>query len=184
MFLNIIKKIWHKYKISHASNEEYVSMLRKLGVTIGDNCEIYKNDIVWGSEPYLITIGDNVRITAGVKFVTHDGGLWTLRALGKGNDIDKFGRIKIGNNVHIGWDSIIMPGVEIGDNCVIGCGAVVTKNIPSNTVSVGVPAKVIMTIDEYYQKNKKYFLNTKYMDAKTKKEYLLNYYSERNCDEK
>ena len=67
-------------------------------------------------------------------------------------DVDVFGPIVIGNNVHIGNNAIIMPNVVVGDNVVIGCGAVVTKNIPSNSVAVGIPAKVIETIDEYKEK--------------------------------
>ena len=106
----------------------------------------------YGSEPYLITLGNYVRISGFVQFVTHDGGSWVFRREGKYKDIVHFGRIKIGNNVFIGTHAIIMPDVVIGDNVVIGAGAVVTKKIPSNTVAVGVPAKPIMTIDEYAKK--------------------------------
>lgn len=61
-----------------------------------------------------------------------------------------FGKIEIGDNVHIGWNTIIMPNVSIGNNCVIGAGAVVTKSIPDNSVAVGVPARVIESIDEKF----------------------------------
>ena len=81
----------------------------------------------FGSEPYLITIGDHVRITAEARFITHDGGVWVFRNEEKMKDVDVFGTIEIGNNVHLGNDVIIMPNVKIGDNVVIGCGAVVTK---------------------------------------------------------
>ncbi len=165
-----------KFKIRVASNNQYIKMLRKLGIKIGKGCEIYKTNVIWGSEPYLIEIGDYVRITSGVKFVTHDGGVWTLRKLGYGEEIDKFGKIKIGNNVHIGFDAIIMPGVTIGNNCVIGCGAVVTKNIPEGTVAVGVPARPIMSIEEYYKKNKDKFLMAKKLSYEEKRKYLKSYY--------
>jgi maltose O-acetyltransferase len=56
--------------------------------------------------------------------------------------------IKIGNNVWVGGGSIICPGVTIGDNSVIGAGSVVTKNIPSNVVVAGNPAKIIRNIEE------------------------------------
>jgi len=120
------------------------------GGKLGSGCEIYP-EVEFGSEPYLIEIGDHVRITNGVKFVTHDGGLWILRNLGAG-PIDRFGRIKIGNNVHIGWNTVVMPNVTIGDNVVIGCGSVVTKDIPPNSVAAGVPARVIETLQEYRMK--------------------------------
>lgn len=65
-----------------------------------------------------------------------------------------------------------MPGVSIGNNCIIGCGAIVTKSIPDNSVAVGVPAKVIETVDEYYEKHKNNFLETKGLTPKKKREYL------------
>ena len=111
---------------------------------LGDNCEIFP-DVEFGSETYLISIGNQVRITNGVRFVTHDGGAWVLRELGLDN-IDLFGKITMGNNVHIGWNAIIMPNVSIGNNVVVGAGAVVTKNIPDNSVAVGNPARVIKTL--------------------------------------
>ena len=165
------------YKIS--SKERRIEMLRKKGIIIGDGCEIYHN-VSWGSEPYFIEIGNNVRITTGCKFVTHDGGVWTLRKMGKLENADLFGRIKIGNNVHIGLDSIIMPGVSIGDNCIIGCGAVVTKDIPANSVAVGVPARVIKSIDEYYKKAKQKCDYVKTLSHTEKKKYLLKKYKFEN----
>ena len=90
---------------------------------------------------------------------------------------DKFGKIVIEDNVHIGWDTIIMPGVTIGKNSIIGCGSVVTKSIPDNSVAVGVPAKVIESIDEYYEKNKNKVIHTKSLSSKDKKEYLYKIYN-------
>lgn len=170
---NIISKIIYRL----ASQDKKVEMLRKKGVIIGEGCEIYPN-VSWGSEPYLIEIGNNVRITMGCKFVTHDGGVWTLRKMGKLENADLFGKIKIGNNVHIGLDSIIMPGVTIGNNCIIGCGAIVTKNIPDNTIAVGVPARPIKSIEEYYKKAKENCDYTKNMSLKEKEMYLKKKYNE------
>lgn len=146
-----------------------------IGVEFGKNCEIYRN-VKWGTEPFLIRIGNNVRITSGVKFITHDGGVWVIRNLYKNKNIDVFGKIIIGNNCHIGWDAIILPGITIGDNCVIGAGAIVTKDVPSNTVVAGVPAKKIKTIDEYYHKVMQNSCNTKQMQKKEKKEFLIKKY--------
>lgn len=148
---------------------------QRRGGIIGKNCEIFPN-VEFGSEPYLITIGDNVRITNGVRFVTHDGGICVLRNMKKLENADLFGRIKIGNNVFIGWNAIIMPNVKIGNNCIIGCNAVVTKDIPDNSVAAGCPAKVIESIDEYYEKNKNKCDFTKNKNWKEKKEYLEKKY--------
>ena len=132
---------------------------RKIGVTVGENCEFQKN-IDFGSEPYLISIGDNVRITQGCKFITHDGGMWTLRKMKLLENSDVFGKIVIGNN------------------CIVGCGAVVTHNVPDNTIVGGVPARRIKTIEEYYQKQKEICDYTKNMNRDEKKKYLLKKYKE------
>lgn len=139
---------------------------------IGKNCIIDKT-AEFGTEPYLISMGDNVRITKGVRFITHDGSLWVPRNLGLvDKKADFFGKIVIGNNVNIGWDAIIMPGVQIGDNCIIAAGAIVTKNIPDNSVAVGMPAKVLESVQEYADKKRNSCVLTKNMTSEEKKAYL------------
>ena len=149
---------------------------------MGKNCEIYSS-VVFGTEPYLIEIGNNVRITDGVKFVTHDGGLWVLRNMYEDmKKADYFGKIIIKDNVHIGWNTVIMPGVTIGYNCIIGCGAVVTKDIPDNSVAVGVPAKVIESVEDYCNKKKDSCVMTKSLNLLEKKKYLLEIFNNKNGD--
>lgn len=125
-----------------------VRQARALGVRVGRDCRIY--DCHFGSEPYLITIGNHVTITSGVQFYTHDGGVWLFRA--EFPDIERFAPITVGNNVFIGAYSILLPGAAIGDNCVIGAGSVVTGHIPSNCVAAGTPARRIKSLDEYRDK--------------------------------
>ena len=105
---------------------------------IGKDCDICRS-ASFGSEPYLIRLGNHVRVNAGVNFVTHDGGYWILRNRNAGyedefKDADKFGTITVKDNVHIGTNAIIMPGVTIGENTVIACGAVVTHDVPPNSI--------------------------------------------------
>lgn len=102
-----------------------------------------------------ITIGDNVMFGPRV-------GLYTA-----GHPIDKDVRITgleyglpitIGNNVWIGGNVVVMPGVHIGDNTIIGSGSVVTKDIPSDVIAAGNPCKVIRKItteDNIYWEGKK-----------------------------
>lgn len=168
----IFKKIRDKYK----RLREPADYWRAQGLKIGSDCEIYAS-ADFGSEPYLISLGNHVRVNAGVHFVTHDGGMWVLREYVRGGGtFDLFGEISVGDNVHIGTNSIIMPGVTIGSNVVVGCGAIVTHDIPNNSVAVGIPARVIESIDEYYQKNKGKIDNTKLMASEEKKRFLLNKY--------
>lgn len=163
----MIREVIYKIRYRKCSFEKRAQYLRLSGVKIGTNSEIYPN-VSFGSEPYLIELGDNVRLASGVQLITHDGGLWVLRNSGLLSNCDKFGKIKIGNNVHIGVSAIILPGVTIGDNVIIGVGAIVTKNIPSNSVAVGVPAKIIESIDDYYDKNKDKIVFTKNMSKEEK----------------
>lgn len=172
----MIRQFFEKAKISIYSNEAYIRFLRKQGVHIGENCFIDKT-AVFGTEPYLINIGNRVRITRGCEFITHDGSLWVVRNLGLVDErADFFGQINIGDNTNIGWNTMIMPGIKIGKNCIVGCGSVVTKDIPDNSVAAGVPARVIETVDEYASKKTNACVMTKGMDSEAKKHFLVDYF--------
>ena len=130
----------------------------------------------FGSEPYLITLEDNVRISSNVSFITHDGGTWAFRDLPEYADVIKYGKIHVGERTFIGARSVIMPGVTIGKRCVIGTGSIVTKDVPDGSVVVGVPARVIMTTKEYAEKckaNMKPYDKAAYL--RDKKAYLQEY---------
>ncbi|MFT5295397.1 MAG: acetyltransferase-like isoleucine patch superfamily enzyme [Colwellia sp.] len=109
----------------------------------------------FSSEPHLITLGEKITISGNVRFITHDGGYWVLRNLYDNFLCNSTGEIKVGDNVFIGIDSIILPNVTIGHNVIIGAGSIVTKDIPSNTVFAGVPARHICSINEYKLKIEK-----------------------------
>ncbi len=141
------------YILSYISYEKYA---RKIGVTIGKDCKLHGRP-GFGSEPYLISMGDHVQ-TAGaggrVSFITHEGGHWVLKGLNpeKYRNTFGYGRITIGNNVYIGAKSTILRGVTIGDNVIIGACSLVNKSLPSNGVYAGVPAKRICSLEEWEQK--------------------------------
>ena len=167
-----------KNSSNNTVTEVYKTKLELLiedGMKVGEGCEIFPN-VDFGSEPYLITIGNNVRITDGVVFRNHDWGVWKLRKMKLLENADIFGKIEIGDNTHIGMNTFICPGVKIGKNCIIGVGSVVTKDIPDNSVAAGVPAKVIKTIDEYHNKHKHTCDFTKHMNYNEKKDYLYKKY--------
>lgn len=167
--LNILKFLGNRKK-------DCLQQLKNAGCSIGANVEIHPN-VDFGSEPYLITIGNHVRINTGVKLITHDGGVWVLRHLDESlKNIDLFGEIHICDNVHVGTNAIIMPGVTIGENSIVGCGAVVTKNVPANTVVAGVPAKIIESLSEYKEKHVLDFVHTKHLSYKEKEIFLKKKY--------
>jgi carbonic anhydrase/acetyltransferase-like protein (isoleucine patch superfamily) len=124
---------------------------RSLGVQIGDGTVFYgMRPGMFSSEPYLVSIGRHCHITNGVQFITHDGGTLILRD--SEPDLDVIAPIVIGDNVYIGMNAMVMPGVTIGNCVVVGAGAVVTKDVPPNVVVAGVPARFICTLDEYRNK--------------------------------
>lgn len=159
---------WINKLISHfLSPEKYA---RYIGVNLGQGNYIPDKSI-WSSEPYLITIGNNCQITKGCRIFTHGGGQIVRD---KYPDYDSSGKVIIGNYVYIGNNSLIMPGVTIGNHVLIAAGSVVTKSIPDNVIVGGNPARFICTIDEYIQKNLKYNTHSKGLISKDKKYKLLN----------
>jgi acetyltransferase-like isoleucine patch superfamily enzyme len=143
----MIKKVVMYFRLLFASPYQKASIYAKyLGIKFGDNVRILHYPR-WGSESFLIEIGNNVTITRGVCFVNHDGGAALFREEYPG--LNRFGKIKVGNNVFIGINAIIMPGVTIGNNVVIAAGAIVTRDVPDNTVVAGIPARQMNTISEY-----------------------------------
>ncbi len=130
--------------------------------------------INWSTEPWIITLGNNVHITDGVRFITHDGG--TLLFRDRVPDLEITKPIKIGDNVYIGNNVILLPGVTVGNNVVIGAGAVLSRDIPDNSVAVGVPARVIKTSDEYFEKIQRESLHLGHLKGQKKDKALMEYY--------
>lgn len=109
-----------------------------------------------------------------MKFITHDGGTLIYRQYVPDLEITK--PIKLGNDIYIGNNVIILPGVTIGNNVVIGAGAVVTKDIPDNSLAVGVPARVIKSADEYFEKIQSESLHLGHLKGEEKDRALQRYY--------
>lgn len=148
---------------------------KRIGVQFGSGCRFLGlTPGTFGTEPYLIRLGNNVSVTSGVRFITHDGGVWLMRS--KRPEADVFAPIIVGDNVFVGINSIIMPGVRIGNNCIIGAGAVVTRDIPDDVVAAGVPARPIKTTREYLASIEGDILETKGMSRIKKREFLLKHF--------
>lgn len=150
-----------------------VKYARKVGVNMKGEVHAY-GKILWGTEPWIIALGDNVHITDGVKFITHDGG--TLLFRDQVPDLEVTKPIVLGDNVYIGNNVIILPGVTIGSNVVIGAGAIVSRDIPDNSVAAGVPARVIKSADEYLEKLKSESLHLGHLKGQQKDQALMEFY--------
>lgn len=145
-----VKKIIYKEK---ANSDTYVSYLRSIGCNIGDGTTIYSptKTCIDITRPWLINIGKNVKITENVTILTYGYDWSVLKGL-YGDILGSSGKVTIGDNVFIGMKSTILKGVTIGNNVIIGANSLVNKDIPNNVVVAGNPAKVIMTIEDYYKK--------------------------------
>ncbi|WP_411972653.1 acyltransferase [Sphingobacterium sp. Lzh-3] len=151
---NTIKDLYHKIV------KNGVEYARYKGVEVGSGCRIRTTK--FGSEPWMITVGDKVTITSGVILLTHDGSTWLMNDE-KGRRY-LFRKIDIGNNVFIGVNSILMPGVKVDDNVIIAAGSVVTKSVPSGVIVGGNPAKIIGAYDNYIRIGLENYCSDKDMD--------------------
>lgn len=154
---NLLRKITYREK---ASSEEYIKYLKALGVLVGEGTTIYEpqKTVIDVQRPWLLEIGKNVKIAEGVRIITH-GFDWCVLKSEYGDVLGSSSKVKIGNNVFIGVGTTILKGVNIGDNVIIGANSLVCKDIPSNTVFAGNPAKQICTLEEYYIKRKDEYEN-------------------------
>lgn len=164
--INPFKRLLYFYWHYMVSPKNYA---RHIGITIGKNCRIFTRN--WSSEPYLITVGNNVTVTHGVSIHTHGGGS-VLRA--RYPDFDFFGKVVIKDWAYIGANSQIMPGVVIGEGALVAGGSVVTKSVAPHSVVGGNPARYICTTEEFYERNKKYNIGTNGLGYEAKKKLLLS----------
>jgi len=172
--MSTLKRLYSRFeqKWAYTSKKRYISYLRRKGVIIGENLWItneFKSIYIDITRPSLVEIGSNVRLNKNLTILTHDGSYYVLRNKYK-EFIPTSGKVKIGNNVYFGRNCSVFKGTTIGDNCIIGFGSIVTKDIPSNSVAVGTPAKVVCSLDEYYEKRKKLCINEAFSYARSIKE--------------
>lgn len=154
MLKGILKKIKRRYA-EYKGGDIYINYLKEQGIKIGTRCHIGKPSTITidYTRPYLVEIGNNVRMNNGFTLLTHDFATSVITNV-YGEFLPSAGKVKIGNNVYFAQKCTVMKGVTIGDNCIIGYGSLVTKDIPCNSVVAGSPARVICTLEEYYEKRK------------------------------
>jgi acetyltransferase-like isoleucine patch superfamily enzyme len=148
-----------------------VQYFRGQGVEIGVGVEIFGASLTtFGSEPYLVSIGDHVTISHNVDFITHDGGLRVARVRYPGAFL--YGRIRIGEHCFLGAHSVFLPGAKVGAGSVIGSGAIVAGEIPPGVVAIGVPAKPVKSVDAYIQAHRESWIDTGGLNASEKRQLL------------
>lgn len=144
--MSFLKRIYHRL----FKSESTLDYCYRNGFKSGKNFHCFSPNAIDANWPWLISVGDDVTISSDVKILAHDASTSMSGIAGT-----KVGIVKIGNSVFIGANSTILCNTRIGDNVIIGAGSVVTKDIPTNSVAAGNPAKVICHYDEYINKHKK-----------------------------
>ena len=124
---------------------EWAAYLKRHGGlhAMGDGCVIQANVTI--TDPAHVRLGRNVHLT-GCTLFGHDGTVSMLKQM-SGRRLDRVGKIDIGDNVFVGHQAIVMPGVTIGSNAVVGAGAIVTRSVRPNTIVAGNPARPIGTVE-------------------------------------
>ena len=155
MFITkVIRKI-----INRINSDPYkvVKAMQERGVKVGQNVRIYSSNIDYNKYYRLLEIGDNVTISHST-ILLHDASTKLFM------NHSKIGAVKIGNNVFVGYGSIILPGTAIGDNVVIGAGTVVRGDIPDDSVVIGNPCRIVCKTSDYINKNKNALNDSTYYD--------------------
>lgn len=143
MIKRLLKKIRNKIIMGMD-----IDCLKKMGLKVGENFNMQRDCLIDSPHCWLIEIGDNVTLAPRVQILAHDAS--TKLQLG----YTKIGRVIIGNNVFVGANTTILPNVHIGDNVIIGANTLVCKDLMSNKVYAGNPAKEICSYNDYIEKNK------------------------------
>lgn len=179
--MNSIIYLFYRICSKVFGNKIMISYYRRLGMSIGEGTHIFSRII--SSEPFLISIGNNVTISTGVTLLTHDASIGPI--LGRHLFSDIVGPISIGNNCFIGANTIILPGVCIPDGCIVAAGSVVTKSIaiPENDndnsqinkgiIIGGNPAKYICRTSDFVNKRKSNFLELHGLSLAERKKCIL-----------
>lgn len=148
----LLSRIWHTFHLYLiVDSGKRADYLRKHHVFhhIGIGCTIMERKVPLSAK--LISIGNNVHLASKVPLITHDAIHLCINRLSE-NQGGKIGCIDIGDNVFIGANSTILYDVKIGSNVIIGAGSLVNKDIPDNSVAVGIPAKIVGTFDDFVSK--------------------------------
>lgn len=152
-------KLWRLTKLFSApfnmllASLDPVAYAKKIGVQMNGEVTIYGTSYaMFSAEPYLVTLGDNVFISVGAKFLCHDGSTLPFRK--DHPDLELAGEINVGNNVFIGMGALILLNVSIGSNCIVAANAVVTRDVPDGSIVAGNPARRISDTTDFLERAK------------------------------
>ena len=136
-------------KIQDLLRKLYIVRLCKRGLVLGKNVKVEKGVNIDANFPWLIEIGDNVVLSPWVYILSHDSAYKRLTGY------MRIGKVKIEDEVFIGAKATILPGVTVGRGSIVGTNCVVTKDVPPYSIVIGIPGRVISSIDEGMKKQQR-----------------------------
>lgn len=142
--ISVIKRIMGRQN----PEKEAMDYCIKHGFRHGKNFAYHTGYPIDANFPWMISVGDDVTLATGVKLLAHDAATSRVK-----NIHTKVGIVRIGNNVFIGANTIVLPNVRIGNNVIVGAGFVVTRDILDNSVYAGNPAVMVCSFEEYGKKH-------------------------------
>lgn len=140
-------------RLCRPDGSQWAQYLQRRGgfYRMGRHCSIQTNVVI--TDPQHLSLGSNVRLS-GCTLFGHDGSVNMLKAM-TGKSLDRVGKIDIRDNVFIGHQAIIMPGVTIGPNAIVAAGALVTRDVPPDSIVAGMPARVVSTLSAHIERCEK-----------------------------
>jgi len=141
---------WLWMRLCRPSSFRYADYMRKHGnlIALGEYCSMLGGTVI--SDPTLTRIGNNVHFS-NCAIIGHDGSV-AMMEKAYNVKIDAIGPIDIRDNVFVGYGAIVLSGVTIGPDAIVAAGAVVTKDVPPDSVVAGVPARVIGSVKELLER--------------------------------
>jgi len=139
------------------SEQRYIHQLRhKYGIAVGEGTRVFEpnTQTIDVTRPHMLEIGKYVKIARNVTILCHDYSRSVCISIPGMGNAGECQATHIGNNVFIGMNATILMGAYVGDNSIIGAGAVVSGKFPDGSVIAGNPARVICTIEQFYEKRK------------------------------
>jgi maltose O-acetyltransferase len=127
----------------------YLETLRTRGLVLGKNVSFQDGVFIDPSHCFLVSIGDDCVFAPNVRLIAHDASTKLVAGA------TRLGAVRIGSRCFLGDSVIVLPGVSIGDDCVIGAGSVVSRSIPAGSVAAGNPARVVKQTLEYRERHRR-----------------------------
>jgi maltose O-acetyltransferase len=144
----VLKRVVRRV-LSRVRGDQDLDRLVALGLQLGERTFVARTAYLDPGHPWLITIGDGAGLAPGVIVLTHDASM-------RGHmGCTRIARVEIGKRVFVGAGAIILPGSRIGDDAIVGAGAVVRGNVPPRTLVVGNPACVVSDVDSVAEWHRK-----------------------------